>query len=735
MLTAPRKLPAYVTLAALVIFLPMLSWQVTFDNLPLVSKVAGWDWLPMSSQPLIWLLTLPLRGLPDRWVPLGLALFSAVCAALTLGVLARSVALLPWERSWGGRRRWMLQMPVLLACGICGLQPSFWQAATTATGETLDLLLLAAPIWCLLEFNASEDRRWLDAATAFWGVGMAQNWAMILAAPAFGAALLWVRGRQLFARQYWIRTALVGAGGFLLCGLLPTFNSIWPGSPWGFEVAWEKSLSATWHVFGELYRNLWLEHPFAFVALSGCFLLPVLPCLLRAREQGSAYVPPAEQLESWVYRLVRAGFLGVCLWLALNPACGPHQLVLRQTGLALPLLTFDYINALGIGFLAGDFLLLFQPAASPETSADFRWQRHPWASLIAFGVLAVLCGGFTTWLAARNGPVLLAANRDSLEGFGILAVRSLPEGRGIMLSDDRLKLAVFEAALSRQGRAGQWLAVDTTALANPEYRAWLERHDAAGWLTDGSRHKLSEHEAVALLEQMSQSNQVCYLHPSFGFFFERFQLLPRGTIYSLVRRGTPAADPPTPGSRVQTLIIRQEAWRREMAPLQLADLKQVTEFSEIESWVSRRLHLGQMSSPRALVLKQWYSASLDAWGVELQQQGKLPQARARFEQALALNPDNFSARMNLRCNGELVGGQRWAGPQIAQAAERYRDRRRLGVLLRQCGPVDNPVLCYALGQVLQEAGLGRQADEQFLRVRALVFAAPPFDMTFAGKIF
>ena len=72
----------------------------------------------MAGQPLLWLLTLPIRLLPAGWVPLGLNLLSATCAAVSLGMLARSVELLPWFRPLATLEGWNARLPLLLAAVV-----------------------------------------------------------------------------------------------------------------------------------------------------------------------------------------------------------------------------------------------------------------------------------------------------------------------------------------------------------------------------------------------------------------------------------------------------------------------------------------------------------------------------------------------------------------------------------------------------------------------------------------
>jgi len=129
-----RRLPLLAALTAFVLYAITLSHGVTMNSLALAAKVTGWDWVPMVGRPLFWLLTLPLRLLPAAWVPLGLNFFSTITGALTVGLLARTVQLMLWDRHWEKENRLARALPVLLACVVCGLEFSFWQEATAATG-------------------------------------------------------------------------------------------------------------------------------------------------------------------------------------------------------------------------------------------------------------------------------------------------------------------------------------------------------------------------------------------------------------------------------------------------------------------------------------------------------------------------------------------------------------------------------------------------------------------------
>ena len=282
MFNITRRLPLLAALGAFVLYTVSLSHGVTANSLSLTAQVAGWDWTPMAGYPLLWLLTLPLRILPAAWVPWGLNFISAIAAALTLGLLARTVQLLPWDHSWDKVNRWAGALPVLLACALCGLEFSFWQEATAATGEMLDLLLLAASLWLLLEYRVRRESRWLDAAVLVWGLGMAENWLMLLALPLFVGGVIWLHGLlfflqdrsirkrrggviwlrwlRLFRVGFLLRLAGLGLAGFSLYALLPLVNGLAPHSPWSLGHAWIVSLKQTKSMIWALYYKFWMTH-------------------------------------------------------------------------------------------------------------------------------------------------------------------------------------------------------------------------------------------------------------------------------------------------------------------------------------------------------------------------------------------------------------------------------------------------------------------------------------------
>jgi Flp pilus assembly protein TadD len=710
-----------VAVTAVLVYGLTLSWGTLVNSLPLDAKLTGWDWQPMTSEPLLWLLTLPLRFLPDAWIPAGLNLFFAVTGALTLGLLARSVELLPWDCPPDENKTRIKTLPVLLACAVGGLEFNFWQEATAGAGAMLNQLLLAAAIWCLLEYRAAKEMRWLNAAALVWGAGMAENWVMLLNLPWFVAALIWLRQRRFFKWDFLLRLALLGLAGLSIFALLPLVNGLNPHSPWSFTEAWLVTLKSTKGTFAALYFDFWARHRLMTSVVLLYFLVPTLPCLVGLQDRGTNNKSHVERFQLWLYRGLRVGLLLACLWLAFSPSIGPQQVLLRQFGVSLPLLSFDYLDALGIGFLAGNFLFVSQ--IRPErrgrglVAKMNSWVRRSAPALLASAMAIIVIG-----LAARNLPAILQANRQPLENFGALAASELPAGGGIVLGDDASKLDVFQAALSHHRENGLWLAVDLRYLALPEYRAALERRQPLGWLTAQTRHPLKPLEQLRLLNQLARTNRLFYLQPIPGrLLFEQFYTEPHDALtelklYNKDQIGTP---PMSAADRVAGEKFWDEAWQKQMEPLCQPAPKRMSAWNKISTAWSGRFCLEPLPAPQQRLLRSWYSIYLDSWGVELQRNRWLPEARRRFEQALALNPNNWSAAINLECNTNLQAGKQLDFTGLDDMVGQFRDLPHLVMAMNSCGPFDEPRLCFLLGRAFGQAGWPQQALQQLERAKTL----------------
>ena len=722
-----RSLPLQVGLVALLFYCVTLSHGVTFESLPLTAKIAGWDWLPMTRQPLLWLLTLPLRLLPGAWLPAGLNFFSAVCAAAVLGILARTLELLPWFRQIEMLKGWQFRLPMLLAVVVCGMEFNFWQDATAITGEMLDLLLMVSAVWCLLEYRADKSNHWLSAAAIVWGAGMTENWVMQILLPLFIAALVWQRGLNFFQRRFILKMAALGLAGFSIYALLPTINGLLPGSPWSFSKTWIVSLKESKTTLAVLHGEFWVIHRLVTVAVLFFFLLPALAFLMRFGDDDTRNKSPLDQVLIWIFRGLRVALLLFCVWLVFDPVLGPRKLLARQMNVALPLLTFDYLNALCIGFLAGNILLAPSDDESRRRST-FGRQLAKWLERATVPGLTVFLTLILMGLIARNLPAIAIANRQPLTQFGELALHSLPPGGGIVVSDFQENLEVFQAAQIQDKDKQGWLPVDLQSLPAQEYQSRLSRSHFGDWQISTNANEPASEKVLRLMSRLAQTNRIFYLHPSADDMFEIFRPQPTGSVVELKQYPTNMINPPRLSA--ESIKANENFWD-DCSP-QIESLLQVGTPSKslLANFAEKQLYIEAVVPAQIGLLKTWYSTALNAWGVELQRNGLLLPAQRRFNQALDLNSNNWVARVNLYCNTNLQNGTAMSLEDTSTLSDQIGSPEKLAQALNHLGPVDEPDYCFILGKAYQKAGFLRLAMQQLDRAHTLSpgVLAPEFSL-------
>jgi tetratricopeptide (TPR) repeat protein len=699
-----------IILGALLCYGLTLSHGVTVASLSLTAKLAGWDARSMNDHPLLWLTTLPLRVLPAGWIAPALNLYSAALAAMILGILAQTLELAAWVRpletlGWRGR------LPVLLACVLCGLEYNYWSEAIAATGEMLQILLLAAAILCLLKYRDDRRFRWMLAASLIWGLGLAENWMMVFTLPLFVFSLLWLGWRRFLAPRRLLQVVALGLAGFSIFFLMPLVNSLKVHEPLKCIEFCMLALKD----YGEGLKNIfflfWKAHPTELFVTALYFMIPVMSVFLRPLDNKKQHLYQFEQIMLWSNRAARMLILLACVWLAFDPAIGPRQILKNETGLALPLLSLDYLLALAAGFLAGNLMLALLPDFTqlrrrPHRRFLERFARHG-ATPAFTGLLALA----TLGLLFRNTPAILLVNRQPLTQLANLAMRRLPPGGGLMLSDEPTLLMAFQSA-----SGGSWLAVNTLLLPLPEYRQQLSRSFPGDWLTKPGQGDLTPQGVNALVGQFAQSNQVYYLQDNCGSLFETFYLEPAGPVFALQRMPDKAIDPPPPSETA--LAATEKFWDDITA--QCDDIRE-TIYPRQSLLVRKLMHvlaraqIRPVSPAQSQMLAISYSVALNDWGVRLQRAGQLAAAQKRFTQALELNTNNAAAKMNLVCNSNLVAGIRLDIDGVKSLADQVGDSHHLSQFIHEYGMVDAPSFCYLLGTTFLDLGMPRQSMQQFER--------------------
>lgn len=724
-----KKFPVQAALAALLVYFATLATGVTVSSLTLTAKVAGWDYQPLAGQPLFWLLTLPLRLLPGTLVPLGLNVFGAICGAATLFFLAATLQLVAWDRPLTTLPGWRARLPLLLGVGLCGLEFSFWQAATQNNGESLQILLLAAAIWCLFRYRVTESSRWLKIACVIWGAGMAENWAMILMFPFFLVALFWMGRERLLNRSLLIRLGLFGLAGFSILILPPIVNALTPGSPWGWVESFRESFNAFKSPLKVVYAVFWRSGKLAMLAVTIFYLLPMLPMLIRQPDTGTRNIAALDRYQIWGIRALRGAVLLLLAWLALNPAVGLREILREKFSLALPLLSLDYLVALAAAILCGNLLLSLSQPRQPGYEDDYRRSRPaPALPAIACATLVIVIFGSLVW---RNLAAITLPNRQAFSNFGANVLAHLPEKNGVLLSDDTLRM--FSLCAAGGGTSHRWPVINTEWLARPGYYHQLTNACPDVRFVSPGTNPTPVVNMAATLATLTQSNSVFYLHHSFGPWFERYYLRPAGLGQRLVPYADRSISPP---GLTATQVQETEKFWDSATPLLIAlkassapDAKRVFGFA---APLCRKLHLKPHVPVQSKLLSEWYAAALDDWGVQLQRADHLTAAQKRFEQALTLNERNSSAQINRLCNSNLLASRALNLAWYPALTAELGDPKKLARFLKLHGPVDEPAFCYLLARHSTRAGMPRQALQLLLRADALAPNTPATKIELAG---
>ncbi|MGA4643393.1 tetratricopeptide repeat protein [Limisphaera sp. 4302-co] len=712
-------LPWAVAGTAWVLYLLTLNRGLTVGNILSVAGLTGLQWQPGLASPVYTLLTWPLRGLPAGVVPVVLSAFSALCAAGVLGLLARCVALLPYDRTpleqvvqrneWGwltGRRAWI---PVVAACVVGGLHFPFWDRARDGGPAMFDLLLFAWVVRCLLEYRVDAREGWLDQAVFVYALGMVENWVQVLLLPAFVGALMWVMGWSFFRARFLTRAWLLGLAGCafylatpLLARLHPEMTvPFWPAVK---MVLAEQKNQVVAHV-------LYAREALVLAALFS--LIPLAILAVRFRPLSGDISRVGSNLTNFSFHVLRGIFLVGGLWVALEPPFAASRL-----GLSTAFLPLHWLGALVVGYSTGYFLVVFG-----ERRRSHRWnpglQRRNRAVVAGVYVLLVASGAL---LFYRNFPVIRTADGRWLTQYGRLAREGLPAQAAVLLSDDPLRLWPVLSVLQSTPDTPPHLGVDTRLLSFPEYHQALRRWSDGVWPeppTNTPPGPLNPVWLVDRLLRVAQVRPVYYLHPSFGYYFENFRPLPHGLVWEMQPYDAETVLPPPLDTNAVAENLR--FWR-ETAGGAMDGLRRALGRSGATNLLDRllsRLRVGRPVLTDARLVALSYARALTWFGVDLQRAGRWEEAADCFRLALELNPDNVVARINAEYNRTVREGNPTRITLSGPVEDLFRRYRTWDQLIGDNGPFDEPTFCYEQGRVFAQGFLFRQAIREFDRVRQL----------------
>jgi tetratricopeptide (TPR) repeat protein len=739
----PRYMPWLLGGVMFAVYWVTLNHWVTLANLAQVATVSGFVWQAQLFNPLTYLATLPFRWLPAAHIPLALNVFSAVCGAATLAVLARTVAILPHDRTDMERNRergdfsfltgWVAWAPPVAAVLYAGLQLAFWKNATSFTGESFELLWFAVILWQLLEYRLDEREVRLYAAALLYGAGITENWAMVGFFPLFLMMLVWLRKLDFFHINFLTRMTLCGLAGLLLILLMPLvarFSAPYPMTIWAGVRA---NLRSDWLVL-ESIQDGTVRYTVAVMSLTS-----LLPAFLMAIRWSSGFGDSSRMgamLVNYLMYLVNAAFLCVLVWVSFDPPFSPHQLLPQLSNSPPPGLTFYYLTALCLGYFCGFFLLIFGKPPVPTRrnprplSALPRGLRWLCPVIVATMLAGVAWGAVL--LVYKNAPVIRALNDDSLLKYAQFAAQTLPREGAIILcdsdnpnGDQPIRAYLLRAELEREGRPEKYPVVDTKSLNWSFYHNYLHKSYPQSWpqtVATNEAGGLSPLRIFLLLNQFSKSNNLCYLNPSFGYYFENFFQEPHGLIYLLKQLPKDAVLPPPLDKNL--MAENESFWARVLDSTRPAietalNPPDITMPNDIFGWFMMHLHPHAEANPNALLAGEIYSRSLNYLGVQVQRAGELNSAADLFTNAVALNPRNVVAGVNLGFNRTLRD-HRPTGVNLSRiTADQFGESHNWDEVLSANGPYDETSFCFDTGTMLMQGGLMRQAAVPFNRVRQL----------------
>jgi tetratricopeptide (TPR) repeat protein len=764
-------LPWVIGAIAFLVYCLTLNYWASLSSISTIARISGWTWQPELRQPLTCALLYPFRFFPAAWLPFALNLFTATCAALVLTLLARSVALLlsavgtnsaevgrggqaqlgltaPKEVGRGGQAQLglltapqltkiALWFPPLLAASICALQLSFWEHATSFTGEMIDLLIFACVIRCLLEFQTDQRESWLFRSAFIYSAGIANDWAMLGYFPLYLVAILlvkrlgfkrltkpppprkprrppqWLRNllakigvRQntipkpvytpfqpvVFDTAFFLRMALWGLAGLSFYLLLPIVQSLSSHSSISFWDALRANLT-----FQKNHLSALRSPSFRLLAIAS--LLPILVLAIGWKTQ------PANS----GYETRRAIFLNrlasyplhtvvffLTLWLSFDPSFSP-----RHLALGMPMLSYYYLSALVAGYCAG-YLLQVAIASAPKSIA----RLIPAASCIVAVALPLL-------LISRNLGQIRLTNGPSLHQFAREMYADLLNGNSVVLGNDFAQLSLLHAELAAQNHAKDALIVELPSLSSAQYHVFMARQFGPRWHVIPPTNGVDLVGPIKLLKLISafaEHEPVVYLDPNFGPLFDRHADPLTGFIHHFASKSEPGESTGEP--------LWQQRWANHVQSL-AAHTKTQPKYSP--QWARpllSTLRLQTEPNATAAFLGAIYSKSLNNSAVLSQRQEHWAEAGESFRRSLDLNPQNLSAHINLEFNDRWQRGEKTrlnpsaVQKQYADIFSWHNDWREV---LSDFGPVDEPTFLFRTGRAFLANGNTRLAAATFQR--------------------
>jgi hypothetical protein len=457
-------------------------------------------------------------------------------------------------------------------------------------------------------------------------------------------------------------------------------------------------------------------------------VVPVLLISIRWASSFGDSTPIGVFLATSAFNIMHGFFLLCCVWAALDSPFGARQILAETAFSGIPFLCLYYLGALSIGYFCGYFLLVFGPKPVKP-----RQRPNPLVQWFDRGVIAavwLLAIAVPAALAARNIGLLRKSNATDglMEKYFTRTEHALPPRGGVLLSDDAFLLHKLQSALVRDGNKADYLLIDTGALRQTwSYVEFLMKQHPefdlpAALANVAPNQPIADEDCIHFLERLGTNHAIYYLHPSYGYYFERFYARPHGLVWELQVCPTNEWLPPAPtaGELAENGTFWKDAGDDLSRLVRAMEPPPRNDHPNPWQWFQQTARLATEPDRLAVMMGGYYSRTLNCRGVELAIAGFTADAGKCYELASKLNPGNASARINLKFNRSQLAGVKPV-LKTPRAFEAEMGDYRQWVQLISGGPVDEPSFCGAMGTVAYlPQGNYRQAIGQLERERALM---------------
>lgn len=699
----PLFLAVGMGIASFVLYLITMPQWLTLKSVGMVSRVGGWLWwLPQVDQPLTHLVTLPFGSLSPGNLPKILNIFTSVCGAMVVGLLAHSICLLPADRTRYQRIRERNEsgllslrfawLPPIAGAAALALNLTFWEHAFAFTGEMINLLSFAYLVHALL-IHRLDKKDWKVFIAAFvLGASTANDWAFIAWTPLFCLIVLVMKKRQFFTAKFLLPSAGLFLLGTCLYFVMPLKGL---GESTGTTGFWDAVLFQLKYQKGFLFGLP--KYVILIVGLTS--LLPALVVGIRWPSNIGDVSILGAFLTHALFFIVNLMFLVVIGWVMFDPFFSP-----REIGLGLSWLSFTYLGALAFGYYLGFFQLLL---SLPPSDKLFGRAKKIWPILTKLGtpLTGLVALGLPIALFFHNSPSIKIATSDHLERAVAGLASTLPDEKGIVVSDQGELLALTTAWLKRERRGEDLIMVDERTLSKKSYHKQLSELHGERWPStfDDERfvEPLDSRLTQTLIGQLGTKEPLFFLAPQVGKqFLEYGASLPSG--FAFKSAPYPLSKDRAPTLTAEDLAVELGFWESQK---ELIDSVAGSDFYQ-DQWIA------------ALI-----SRSANSLGVQLAKIDRTDEALTYFQIALDLWGSNLPALINLTYHQEINTGDELAKTQQL-VSQFLASNLQWAQIHKTQGPVDHPDLCISLASQLSEFSYYKQASVQQARAGELVPESP-----------